>query len=57
VLGVGTLWASNGVTGPEEENCPYLGTQANLEWAAITGCPVIPTENDGVPRDGTFCGQ
>jgi len=57
VLGIGTRWVQNGVTGPREENCPYLGAAANNEWEAITGCPVIPTENDGDPAGGTFCGQ
>lgn len=57
MIGIGTLWEFNGVTGPVTENCPYLGEASNQEWEAITGCPVIPTENDGEPGDGTFCGQ
>jgi len=57
ILGIGTRWAGNNVTGPVQQNCPYRGTAANREWKAITGCPVIPTENDGRPNDGTFCGQ
>jgi Leishmanolysin len=53
--GIGTLWESLGVTGPDSENCPYRGEKAISEFQAISGCGVVPTENDFGP--GTFCGH
>jgi Leishmanolysin len=55
--GIGTLWVDKGVTGPVSSNCPYRGPRANAEYQAISGCSVVPTENDGSPGDGTFCGH
>jgi hypothetical protein len=57
IKGIGTLWESTGTTGPETANCPYLGPNAKAEFFAISGCDVVPTENTGVPGDGTFCGH
>jgi Leishmanolysin len=55
--GIGTLWVEQDVTGPDNSNCPYRGTRANAEYKSITGCNVVPTENDGSLGDGTFCGH
>jgi hypothetical protein len=55
--GIGTLWERKAVTGPNAANCPYNGPLANSEYKSITGCNVVPTENTGVPFDGTFCGH
>jgi hypothetical protein len=51
--GIGTLWESLGVTGPDSENCPYRGPKAIAEFQAISGCSEVPTENDFGP--GTSC--
>lgn len=53
--GIGSLWELNEVTGPITSNCPYNGPRANAEYESITGCPVVPTEQDGNP--GTRCGH
>jgi Leishmanolysin len=53
--GIGTLWVDKGVTGNFSVNCPYRGPLANAEYQAISGCSVVPTENDGFPGNGTFC--
>jgi Leishmanolysin len=49
------LWVDKGVTGPASSKCPYRGAKANAEYQAISGCPVVPTENDGYEGDGTYC--
>jgi Leishmanolysin len=56
-IGIGTIWENKGVTGASSANCPYGGPRANAEYLAISGCSVVPTENDGSPGDGTFCGH
>jgi len=53
--GLGTLWSELGVTGSPATNCPYRGTNANREYADISGCATAPTEIDGKVNDGTFC--
>jgi hypothetical protein len=53
--GIGTLWNNTGIAGLPAANCPYNGPRANAEYKNITGCNVVPTENDGTPGDGTFC--
>jgi Leishmanolysin len=45
------------VTGLRSSNCPYNGPKANAAYKNITGCDVVPTENDGDPSRGTFCGH
>jgi Leishmanolysin len=55
VLGIGTMWPWVGVTGQSYADCPYYGTNANREYAAITGCQQVPTELDGA--EGTRCGH
>lgn len=55
MLGFGAEWNNLGITGSFAEQCPYQGTFANNEFFSISGCSVVPTENDGVPFDGTFC--
>ena len=55
--GIGTLWETKLVTGPDTANCPYNGPLANAEYKSITGCDVVPTENSGTIDDGTFCGH
>jgi Leishmanolysin len=57
ILGIGTLWESLQVTGLRSSNCPYNGPKANAAYKNITGCDVVPTENDGDPSRGTFCGH
>jgi Leishmanolysin len=57
VKGIGTLWETKLVTGPDTSNCPYNGPLANAEYKKITGCNVVPTENTGTINDGTFCGH
>ena len=42
--GIGWLWEAQGVTGSDNENCPYLGNRANAEYEGISGCAVVPTE-------------
>jgi Leishmanolysin len=49
------LWVDKGVTGAQSAKCPYRGAKANAEYQAISGCPVVPTENDGREGDGTYC--
>jgi Leishmanolysin len=55
--GIGTQWESLQVTGLRSSKCPYKGPRANAEYKNITGCDVVPTENDGDPNGGTFCGH
>ena len=55
LTGIGTLWESLGVTGPDSDNCPYRGQKAIAEFQAISGCSEVPTENNFGP--GTFCGH
>jgi hypothetical protein len=57
LVGIGTLWSKVGVTGPQRKNCPYRGKKATAEFQAISGCGVVPTENDGDRDGGTFCGH
>eukprot|EP00543_Licmophora_paradoxa_P009220 CAMPEP_0202469224 /NCGR_PEP_ID=MMETSP1360-20130828/77847_1 /ASSEMBLY_ACC=CAM_ASM_000848 /TAXON_ID=515479 /ORGANISM="Licmophora paradoxa, Strain CCMP2313" /LENGTH=232 /DNA_ID=CAMNT_0049094501 /DNA_START=143 /DNA_END=838 /DNA_ORIENTATION=+ len=57
VLGVGTLWATKGLT---PTNLPpscnqYSGVNANREYNTITGCPRVPIETEG--GGGTACGH
>ena len=47
--GLGTLWPVG------RFNCPYRGPRANDEFRKISGCSVVPTEQDGGP--GTRCGH
>jgi Leishmanolysin len=55
IPGIGTRWEGNGVTGPDSQNCPYKGAKANAEYAVISGCAVVPTEQGG--GNGTACGH
>jgi hypothetical protein len=59
ILGIGSLWTTTGVTGSRSSNCPYRGPRANAEFQLLSGCNnrTIPTESDGDPRGGTFCGH
>lgn len=41
------------MAGSDSDNCPYYGLNANAEFAAISGCSVVPTELDG--GSGTRC--
>ena len=52
ILGIGSQWSDWGITG-SGSSCPYLGTHANNEYKALTGCARIPTELDG--GSGTKC--
>jgi Leishmanolysin len=45
------------VTGLNSAKCPYKGPRANAEYKNISGCEVVPTENDGDPNGGTYCGH
>ena len=51
------MWERKLVTGPDSLNCPYNGPLATAEYKKITGCSVVPTENNGTLNDGTFCGH
>jgi Leishmanolysin len=57
LTGIGSVWDRQGITGIESgaDLCPYLGERANLEYLTISGCPTVPTENDGGP--GRACGH
>lgn len=55
MTGIGTLWVTTGVSGTSAQNCPYRGPKANAEFAEISGCSVVPTEQDG--GAGTRCGH
>jgi hypothetical protein len=55
VLGIGTLWDYKNLTGSDSMDCPYYGANTNAEFAAISECPVVPTELGG--GDGTRCGH
>jgi hypothetical protein len=55
MTGIGTLWATTGATGTSGQNCPYRGPKANAEFEAISGCSVVPTEQDF--GAGTRCGH
>jgi Leishmanolysin len=58
ILGIGSLWVTTGVTGSWSIRCPYRGPQANAEFVQLSGCnKSVPTENDGDPASGTFCGH
>jgi hypothetical protein len=35
------------VTGAIADNCPYIGEHATFEYKAVSGCDVIPIEQDG----------
>jgi Leishmanolysin len=52
VLGIGTLWANSKIANPSP-SCDYIGTKANAEYKAISGCNAVPTERGGNP--GTTC--
>jgi Leishmanolysin len=54
ILGIGSLWKQQQVTGKASANCPYKGSSnAAREYRALTGCKTAPTEQDG--GDGTRC--
>jgi hypothetical protein len=54
--GIGTLWVDQGIAGPDNQNCPYRGTNANREYRTISGCSTaVPTELDF--GEGTACGH
>lgn len=55
--GFGAIWDLEGVAGPESQKCPYLGTHANAEYQALSGCPVVPLYTTGSPNDGSYCGH
>jgi hypothetical protein len=56
ILGIGTLWPANGVTGTYAENCPYKGKYGNEEYQRLSGCTsTLPTEQNG--GGGTKCGH
>lgn len=52
-MGIGTIWNKLGLQDDNDALCPYLGTQAPLEFKAISGCDSIPVEQEGV--DATKC--
>jgi Leishmanolysin len=50
VMGIGTLWERNSVTGPATANCPYNGINGNREYSTLSGCStnvLLPIEQDG----------
>jgi hypothetical protein len=52
--GIGTLWDA----GLKLIKCPYRGARANAEYAVLTGCSQVPTENDGrFSQRGIYCGH
>lgn len=54
MTGIGTQWEA----GSRLIKCPYRGSQANAEYAALTGCSRVPTETDGrFIQPGTYCGH
>lgn len=53
ILGIGTLWQTQSITGSPSTNCPYNGANANREYESLTGCTRIPMELDG--KAGTRC--
>lgn len=53
VLGIGTQWKRNGLTGSISEGCPYFGPKATAEYKALTNCDELPSETDG--GAGTHC--
>jgi Leishmanolysin len=58
ILGIGSLWVTTGVTGSRSIRCPYRSPQANAKFARLSSCNrTVPTENDGGPAVGTFCGH
>lgn len=53
ILGIGTLWKEKGIQ-INSEKCPYIGSNANNEYKALTGCnAAVPIETDG--GGGTAC--
>jgi Leishmanolysin len=58
ILGIGSFWVTTGVTGSRSIRCPYRSPQANAKFARLSSCNrTVPTENDGDPAVGTFCGH
>jgi hypothetical protein len=54
VVGIGTLWNYIGVGAPAP-NCDYIGSHANREFSAVSGCSSVPVERDY--GNGTACGH
>jgi Leishmanolysin len=56
VVGIGTIWRDNGVTG-RSLACPYRGRNGNREYRALSGCTIrrLPTELTG--GSGARCGH
>jgi Leishmanolysin len=52
--GIGTLWDNRNVADPAP-NCNYVGSNANREFTAISGCSSVPVERDY--GGGTACGH
>jgi Leishmanolysin len=50
VLGIGTLWKTNGLINATQASCPYSGTNANREYSSLTGCSRVPIEAIGGDR-------
>jgi Leishmanolysin len=55
VLGIGTHFVSQGITGTEAQQCPYKAVHASAEYQKISGCSVVPMETTGKIGDGTYC--
>jgi Leishmanolysin len=53
-VGIGTLWDNRNVADPAP-NCNYVGSNANREFTAISGCNSVPVERDY--GGGTACGH
>jgi Leishmanolysin len=53
-IGIGTLWDNQNVADPAP-NCNYVGSNANREFTAISGCNSVPVERDY--GGGTACGH
>jgi Leishmanolysin len=53
-IGIGTLWDNRNVADPAP-NCNYVGSNANREFTAISGCSSVPVERDF--GGGTACGH
>jgi Leishmanolysin len=52
-LGIGGLWYERNVANAAADSCDYVGTKANQEYAAISGCNAVPVEQDY--GEGTQC--
>jgi Leishmanolysin len=53
-VGIGGLWVKRNVSAPSP-NCDYIGSNANREFAKVSGCSSVPVERDF--GRGTACGH